>query len=426
MIDRKTAPALNTINCPQVPDARVVALDNGATLHILTSGTQNVVKLDIVLGAGTTKSAKPLVANATNTLTAEGTRSYASVQVSEIFDSYGAYIWQNTSTRHAVLSVCSLTRYFSHIMPVLDEVVRQPVFPQSELDLYLARTRQEMMIEMQKPGVMAARAMRRHYYRPGSRHDRVAELADYDRVSRADLVGFHSECYRPADAHIFVSGRPDAHVIDSIADRFGSRWQGGAAVPADVCVDDTPAPNFGRINVDVAEASQTSIKMALPVVGRRHPDFIGLSILSTILGGYFGSRLMKNIREEKGLTYGIGSSIQTTETCGTLSVTSSVKSDLSEQALSEIYAEVERLRTEPVGVDELTNVSNYLRGEMLRSLDGAFATSDQIRGLTMAGVDPARYFADFYSTLAAITPARVQELAVQYLVPSEFRVVMAG
>lgn len=424
MLDRTKAPALSAISFQQLPTPQVQTLTNGVKLHVLRGGTQDVTKIDFVLPAGKVYAEKPLLADAANTLVAEGTQNHTSSQVSEQLDNYGAYMWQSSYSNYAVLSVCMLTKHYNRVMPIIEEIIKQPSYPQEELDIYLAKNRQDYLIELQKTSVVASRKMRENLYKKGHPYGRLSTLESYDNIFRSDLVEFHEKCYSPTDTHIYLCGQPNDGVIDCIERMFGTSWQAkphlNLSIPADGF-----APNFGTLTQRVEGATQATIRMALPLFNRKHSDFIGMSILNTILGGYFGSRLMTSIREEKGLTYGIGSNLSTTSTDGFLSIGSNVKAELKDEALDAIFAEIALLRNENIDQMELDIVRNYLRGELLRSLDGNFAQSDQIRDFDRMDISAHDYFKSYYKTLAEITPNDLQHLAQKYLREEDFRVVLA-
>jgi zinc protease len=161
------------------------------------------------------------------------------------------------------------------------------------------------------------------------------------------------------------------------------------------------------------------------MITRSHPDYPGMAVLNTLLGGYFGSRLMSNIREDKGYTYGIGSAMVSLREAGYFFISTEVGADVTTAALDEIYKEVKRLQDEPAGEDELSTVRNYLSGTFLKSIDGPFALIDRFKTLTLSGLG-YDYYDRYLQTVQSISPAQLQELALRYFNRNDFMELVVG
>jgi predicted Zn-dependent peptidase len=178
-------------------------------------------------------------------------------------------------------------------------------------------------------------------------------------------------------------------------------------------------------HIEKANGVQSAIRVGRFWVAKSHPDYHALSVLVTIFGGYFGSRLMTNIREEKGYTYGIGSFVLPLKNASYMAVSTEVGNEYLEPTLKEIAAEMRRLQTEPVSENELETVKSYLLGEFLRDFDGPFALAASFKSINDFNLDYS-FYDRYLQLLRTITSEELQRLAVEYLNPDDFYTVVAG
>ncbi|MDX1667006.1 MAG: insulinase family protein, partial [Saprospiraceae bacterium] len=177
--------------------------------------------------------------------------------------------------------------------------------------------------------------------------------------------------------------------------------------------------------IHIPDTLQTAIRVGRPLFDRHHRDYPGMYLLNTVLGGYFGSRLMTNIREEKGFTYNIYSLLEVMRQDGFICVATEVSNEFVEETLREIYAEMEVLAENPMEEEELNMVKSYLVGNFLTMLDGPFNVSDIVRTLAVDGL-PMEYFSDFVATIIGMNAADVRDLAERYLNPEDMWEVVVG
>ncbi len=195
---------------------------------------------------------------------------------------------------------------------------------------------------------------------------------------------------------------------------------------------------------------QSSIRIGRVLFPRQHPDFVGMQVVATILGGYFGSRLVQNLCEKRGYTYGVMAAMVNLREAGYLAISTEVAAEATDDAIEQVLGEIELLRTELVGADELENVRRSMLGEVMRILDGPFGIVDVVIENVQIGaystdtrLDDSRpvdhdstgvfdaagesnYLADFVAQVEAITPERIRDLARKYLSRDQFTVVVVG
>jgi predicted Zn-dependent peptidase len=202
----------------------------------------------------------------------------------------------------------------------------------------------------------------------------------------------------------------------------GNDWSG---VPSDRLLAEAVSPDQKQHFMHKEGAMQSAIRMGSLAFGRSHPDFAGMKVLNAILGGYFGSRLMNNLREDKGYTYGIGSALVPLLKGGFFVISGEVGAGVTKQALIEIKSELNRLCDEQVPESELSLVRNYLMGEMLRSVDGPFAQAGLYRELIEDNLDIS-HFEELIDTIQHINAQRLQDLAEKYLNPEGLYTLVVG
>ncbi|MCG8580488.1 MAG: insulinase family protein [Bacteroidales bacterium] len=422
-INRHEAPEFKNIDAFELLPIETFKLNNGIKVHLMQAGSQDVAKLDFLFPAGSVQAGKPLLASITNKALSEGTTNMSGAEVSEKIDFYGAFIGQQASFHHSIVTLVSLTHFLPQTLEILEDIIKNPVFEQKEIDTLINKRKQEYLIESDKVKTLATRAFTQNLYGKEHPYGNYVTMDDFESLTREDVVRFHQKAYIPKGTHIIISGQPGNDIKAILNQRFGQQWSDESPLS-----DSKPNVDLRReksIFVEKADALQSSIKIGIPLFTKDHPDFFGMQILNTILGGFFGSRLMTNIREEKGLTYGISSFIMTYKYAGFLVISSDVKAENRDLAVKEIFNEIRQLREELIGEEELELVRNFLLGDMIRNFDGPFATSDNYKGLIDLNL-PTSYFNQFFEVLKGITAQELQLLAQKYFKEEDIITVIAG
>ena len=408
-----------------LPDVEKIRLGNGIPVFLLREGLQELVRIDFVFRAGRWYESRSLVAAATNALLNEGTTRYTSKQLAEALDYYGAYLQFYAEADRAGVILFCLAKFLDKTLPYVREILRDSVFPEHEITLHLDHSRQQFMINSERVSFLAKQAFMNTIF--GTRHPygRPVVKSDFDHVGRPDLVNHYQSCYGTRELTILVAGQWTASMPGLLEEHFGSTdWNHGhqgTEGPHSYDVPDIPK----RHVVEKKDALQSAIRIGKPTINRMHPDYTGLRIATTILGGYFGSRLMKNIREDKGYTYGIGAQLVSFEQGGYFAVTSEVGSQVSRQAIKEVEYEMRTLCDTRIPEAELQLVRNYMLGNWMRLFDGPMVSAETYRVLTDYQLDDT-YFQKAFDELKHMNGERIQSLARAYLDPEEMTEVIAG
>lgn len=424
MIDRKIEPTISDIDTINYLLPEKWELSNGIKVWGINGGSQELVKIDFIFDAGTWYQPANLIAGLTNAFMNQGTKKYSAQKIAEIFDYRGAYLNLNADQQFGSVTILTLNKYVEEIMEVTSDVIRNPAFPKKEIKTQIAKKRQQFIIENNKVKMLAQKRFSQVLFGEHHAYANTNTIADYEGLSRDQFVDFHRKHYSANHCRIIVAGLYSDELKAKLDYHFGqNEWLSDEVAEKRVHHIE-PDKDRGHI-VPKIDALQSAIRIGRLFPNRNEPDFFGLNVLVTLLGGYFGSRLMSNIREEKGYTYGIGAGIFSFTNAAFLSISTEVGVDVCTSALNEIYYEIERLQNELVEPEELNAVRNFLLGETLRSFDGVFAMSNSLRTLVEADLDYSHYDS-FIETIRTITPEEIHLLALKYFNKSDMYEVVAG
>lgn len=422
-LDRTQAPAFSTVDHVDIPQAERHVLSNGLPVWVLNAGTQEVVKIEFQFAAGTAVQPQPLVASAVNDMMDEGTATRNASEIAEELDFYGAFIESETNIDQASFTLFTLNKHLERTLGIVQDVLQNPTFPEKEFGIYVANKKQKFLVDSEKVGVLARRGLSALLYGEGHPYGGRAVAEDFDRMHTGLLHDFHAKNYSLANCSVILSGKVnDSHL--KMLEQFFNRKDSGTLNAVDTIAP--PETNAQREHIILKkEAIQSAIRMGRPLFAKNHPDWIGMQVLNTVLGGYFASRLNANIREDKGFTYGIGSAMVPLHQHGYLVIATEVGADVCAAALNEIYFEMERLQQDLVPEEEMDLVRNHLSGSLLRSTDGPFALADRLKGVINYGLG-YDYYDRYLHTIKTITPETLRDLARTYLNKADMIELVAG
>lgn len=393
-------------------------LDNGVPVYTIDAGAEEVLQVELVFYAGNWFEKQKGVAAATNFLLKNGTSTKTAFQINEEFEYYGAHCTRTCYNETAVISVSALSKYTGKLLPVVKDMITDSVFAEDELATYKQNSKQRLSVNLKKCDFVAARLIDAYVY--GDKHPygvyTVAE--DIDPLNTNLLKEFYKQYYVNGQCVIFVSGKPPANIKELLNDNFGALAL-TATNNKPPTINPTPvAEKKFRIQNDV-DGVQGAIRLARPFPNRHHPDFMKVMVLNALFGGYFGSRLMSNIREDKGYTYGIHSYVQNHLQQTAWLISTEAGKDVCEATIEEVYKEMKTLREELVDEEELLTVRNYLIGTILGDLDGPFQIMGRWKNIILNDLTE-QYFYDSVQMIKTISAEEIRELAKKYLNPVDF------
>ena len=423
MLNRNIQPTVNPIEHIDMVKAEKRLLSNGIPVYFVNAGSQDVVKIDFIFEAGTWFQQANLIASLCNSMLEEGSTNFSAADIGEKFDFYGAYIQLTADQNYGYFNIISLGKHLKTILEITENLIKHSVFPQYELEVLIDKNKQKFLLENQKVKTLCQKKFTQVMFGESHPYAITNKLEDFDQISREMLLQFYQSYYHSGNCRIIAAGQIDESVLALLETHFGGGdWQRNAIeTPKYEISPDTQKFHY----VEKANGIQSAVRMGKFWVPKNHPDYHALSVLVTIFGGYFGSRLMTNIREEKGYTYGIGSYVLSLKHVSYLIITTEVGNEYVEPTLKEIAIEMKRLQTELVSENELETVKSYLLGEFLRDFDGPFALAGSFKAINDFGLDYS-FYDDSLRVLRNITSEEIMQLAQQYLNPEDFYTVVAG
>ncbi|PZR23594.1 MAG: insulinase family protein [Citrobacter freundii] len=418
MLNRTIAPPIvDAVNFNlQLKPYQKFSLKNGVEVYTVNAGAEEVMSIEWVFRAGNSYEDKNLVAATANFLLKNGTSSKTAFQINEHFDYYGSYLNRACYNETATLSLHTLTRHINELLPVVRELLTDATMPQEELDIYRQNMKQRLKVNLKKADFIAGRLIDVYLFGEKHPYGRYSSAEDFDALQQEEIKDFYRKYYQQGKLIIFASGRLPANLEELLNQHFGDLSFGD--VPQ-VDIPAVPAAEKKYRVVNDEKGVQGSIRLARPFPNRHHPDFLKTQVLNALFGGFFGSRLMENIREDKGYTYGIHSYLQNHITQSAWMVSTEAGREVSEATIEEVYKEMKILREEPVDEEELLLVRNYMMGSILGDLDGPFQIMARWKNIILNNLDE-KYFYNSINAIKSVTAEELQELAKKYLNPAEF------
>ncbi|WP_131537373.1 M16 family metallopeptidase [Pedobacter nototheniae] len=421
MLNRQQAPDFKQVSTINFIHPKKAELDNGIPVFTIYSGEQDLVRIEFIFNNVNWNQDKPLQAIATSTLLNNGTKKFSAKEIAEQIDFYGAFFQTEYAQDQSSVTLYTLNKHLASVLPIVKDILSNSEFPQAELDLYIQNQKQKLMVNLQKNDILVRKEFA-HALFGDTAYGVDIQLHHYDALKRDDLIAYFKAAYVPNNCIIVVSGKFEENSYSLLNAVMGNKWEKSNST---INSFNFTTGSKQSIYKEKPEAIQSAIRIGGLAVNRKHQDFPGLQILNCVLGGYFGSRLMANIREDKGYTYGIGSGISSLKDAGYFFISTEVGADVCSNALAEIYKEIDILKNDLVGEEELNLVRNYMLGSMLGSLENVFSHADKFKNIYFSGLD-YDYYDNYIRTVKNITAEEIKAMANKYLTTETFTEVIVG
>jgi zinc protease len=421
MLNRKSAPEITDAVKFQLslPPNQKITLRNGVDVYLVNMGTVDTLMMNVVFYAGNYYEKNNLVAAATNFMLKNGTKSRNAYEINEYFEYYGAYLNRQAGHETAEITLHCMKKHFGELLPAVSELIADSTFPENELEIYKKNMQQRLQVNLRKNDFIAGRLIDSYLFGPSHPYGRYSSIEDYNALNVEGLKDFYNQFYLGGRCVIFIAGPLPADIQTLVESNFGNLSLTGSAKPkiADEAFVHAKEKKY-RITND-PEGVQGAIRIGRNFPNRHHPDFQKMQVLNNILGGYFGSRLMANIREDKGYTYGIHSYLVNLIQESALMISTEAGKDVTEATINEVYFEMKRLRDQMVSEEELLTSKNFMIGTLLGDLDGPFQVAGRWKSLILNDLSE-EYFYNGIETIKNIQPAELHELANKYLNADDF------
>lgn len=422
MLDRSIPPPIHQIKSLKFPSVDRYLLDNGIEVIEVNQGTQDILRIEVIYDASRPVEDKELASRITAAMQKEGTKNYTSEALAEKIDYYGSSINSGSNLDFSYFSVFVLNKYFGEVMPILAEVLQQPTFPDSELTQYKEITLEKLKSNMAKSDLVSYRKITEEMYGIDHPYGYNSSEQNILAITQADLK-HHFSTYHTSDrCQIVICGKLNESIRSIINNTLGQ-------VKTSSPKKEYQTPNIAIHNalhrVKSEQEHQTAIKIGRRMFNRRDEDFAPAFMLNTILGGFFGSRLMDSIRENLGYTYNIYSSLEPLVYDGYFTINTEVSNDLVEPTIKEIYNQINILQQEKISDKELSMVRNYVMGNFLNMVDGPFRVGNVMKTLSVSKMQIEEY-ETIIDQIYNCSADQIQNMAQKYLQRKDMIEVMVG
>ncbi len=364
MLNRKKSPEISLTNQAPMDEPKGFHLGNGLPVYCIRGGTEEMVSLELVFSAGSYDQPKPLVALAATKLLTAGTKGKGRQQINEAFDYHGVMLRLEASKDIISVGIQVLNKHLKVALALFQEILFQPVYPEDEISTFLSNQRQLHLVNQKKVLHLARTYFAEMVYGEKHPYGYRIKTDDFDAPTREDLLDFHRRYIHPGNAFCVVSGQLPEN-IGQLADTYLGLKQETAVVPGKSPGFPLISPGSRKMHLQVPGALQSAIRIGKQLINRTHPAYHKVKIANALLGGYYGSRLMQNIRQDKGYTYGVSSSIVSFVRDGYFFVSTQVGADVCQQATEEIYNEIRGLRTRPAAPEARHRKIRRIEGHRL-------------------------------------------------------------
>lgn len=422
-VNRSVMPEIRLPKKLTFPPYEIITFANGLRVYLINYPQHDLCKIEWIFNAGRWYEPQKSVARFTCRQLREGSLHLTAQEISEKLDFIGATLQTTSTVDHAFVSVLTLNKHMETTLALMEDIIKRPAFSEQELELAIRNSREKLRVELQKNEFVADQKMPLLLYGKNHPYGYEDEEKNFDALTPSVMKDFHNKYFTASQAFVIVSGNVTENIKKLLEKYFGDQdWKGAKNEPK--------VPPFEPASEHILElkkqdALQSSIRICGPTIAKTHSDYHMLSILNTILGGYFGSRLMTNIREDKGYTYGIFSGITHSLHASYFFISAEIGVDVVKATLNEIIFEIDRLKNEPVSEEELQVVRNYLTGKLLSSLDSPFSVASLYKNLFIYGLD-VTYLHGLMEAIHTVTSKDLCDTANRYLNMDQMYQIVVG
>ncbi len=413
-------PEIKPISLPRVPHYQMHKTACGAPLYTLHNSTQSVVRVSFVFRAGTSYQSVPFSASAVVNTLSEGTANLSGRAIAEGLDFVGSYYDANIDRDWSVVTFCSLKKFTRETLDIAEEVILRPTFPEREIASYCAKRKEQLHVQRSKPEQLSREIFGKALFGENHPYGKTSSEECYDNLTPEILRDFYLTHYNRQSAFAVICGDFGEEVEERVAQILEGLPEG--VTPSREIPPAEPTP---MMKMTLEGAVQSSIKIGIPLFERSHPDFIPMQVVATAMGGYFGSRLMQNLREEHGYTYGAYAAMINLDQSGYFVMSADVANEHTQNAVEEMFGELERIASEPMSEEELAIVRKIIVGDAMRVFDGPFGAAD----VTIENIQNGEsndYTEKFLHRIETISPTELQSVANRYLQKNACVVTIIG
>lgn len=420
-LNRAVAPPYSDNLNIQLPIATQEDLGGGIKLFVVNAGVEPIAKIDVVFNAGLSAQLHKAEAIFTAAMLSEGTSVRSGKALADALDFYGAYFQVRCNADDSVATLYCLTKHVKNCLPLFFEALFLSVMPEKELKVVLDNSVQKLRVNLKKNSFLA----RNHFYDHvfGANHPYAVNQTEDDikAITRNKLINHFESNYKNGIKYLVVAGKIDNETIVSIRNEFHN-WHFKSNNINQVAEINTTA---GKYFYTKKGSVQSAIKIGKATINRKHKDYAVLQLFNLLFGGYFGARLMKNIREEKGLTYGIYSVLESYMQTGCWYISTDMNNELRTEGVEEIYKELNNVLQDGFSNEELLSGKQYFIGSLLRGMDGVFSIAERNK-LVIDYELSNNHYTELVNTINKTTNKELIDAANQYISTNLVEVVVGA
>ena len=405
MLDRTQAPEIHSVQNIKIPEIESYKLLNGGNVYFYKEENTTAFKIELHTKGGNINGRNASEVQLGLKILGEGTKSQSGLQVSEYIDSIGSFFELSPGFDNSSISIYGLKKYFTENVKILSEIIYQPAITEQSLLLLREKEINKLQLNLEKGSYISSVNLRTLLFE-NHPYGFTSTFEDISKMNTEQLSQFHTRFLTSFD--IYISGNVPNDFINIIEDYFNrNRTLESQSFSLKEC-----KPK--RIDHRDPKFIQSSIKLGRTLFNRSHPDYFKFIVTNELLGGFFGSRLMKNIREEKGFTYGIYSALYPLNETGYFLISTDVKGENEEDTMNEIEKELSYLSNSLVSQAELETVKNYMIGSFVNSFSAPFAPITKFKTVNSQNLT-LEFYNNYIEQIRSVSPKDIQQIASQYL-----------
>ncbi|HCR30567.1 MAG TPA: hypothetical protein DIV79_11170 [Opitutae bacterium] len=423
-LDRSTRPAPGPAPQSSFPEYETTQTEQGLTIYSIESDRQPVITYRLLFRTGGLfDGEKPGLAEFVASMLDKGVEGKSAYELASEIDFIGASLSASATSDFIAISVSGLSRYNSQLLDILKSVVMEPVFPQEELEKLRQRTISNLISEKSEPDALVDKLRRKLVYGDGA-YGAYKTEESVAAIGRNDLIAFHREHFLPNNASLAIVGDFDGkEEIDRVSGLFGDWNRGELPEIAELSFPKVDGETVHLI--DREDSVQSTLRVAQQSIPRSNPDTPELKVVMSVLGGGMSGRMFRNLREDKGYTYGAGSYSANAANFGAIVSYADVRNEVTTDAIKEIFHELGRIRDEPIPESELEIHKKYRSGSYMLSLERPLTIAALVQEIDVYDLDPD-YYRTYVTQMMSVTPERAEALARKYIRPESSVVVIVG
>lgn len=419
---RKIAPTPAAAPKINIGEAESFKLDNGLQVIVVENHKIPQVSFQISLKNDPIREYDKVgYVSMAGDLMGRGTEKRTKAEIDESIDFIGA----NLNTFSTGMFGSALTKHSSTLLDIMTEVLYTPSFPQEELDKIKKTTLSNLEAGKTDPGAIMNNMKSRLLFGEDHVYGEIQTVEDVENIDMASIKEYYNKFFIPNNAYLVIVGDVTPSQAKDMANKYFGQWEKKAFKPVKSKAVEMPTSR----NVAFAHkdgAVQSVINVSYPIdLKPGTPDVIKASVMNTLLGGGFSSRLMQNLREDKAFTYGSRSSLSSDPLVGTFTASANVRNEVTDSSVTEFIYELERIKNEPVDPTELQSIKNYMTGSFARSLESP-QTIARFALNTFKYNLPADYYSSYLEKLNAVSPVDIQMMAQKYIKPESAYILVVG